>query len=120
VWFRLSLGAELSGRRGRDGDQIARFHYAQTKIDQAPDTILVDEEVVAVIQEQQQAVWARYPGSKYRYLFPSAMRIAMATSLSADATTRGCCADSASWLISGTRTVERSSSAERIDSGTPA
>ena len=35
------------------GEEIARFRYAQTKIDIAPDTILVDSEVVAIIEEQQ-------------------------------------------------------------------
>jgi hypothetical protein len=53
-----------------EGDPVARFGYAQTKIAGAPDAILVDEEVVAVIQEQQQAVRDRYPGSTHRYLFP--------------------------------------------------
>jgi hypothetical protein len=52
------------------GEQVARFRYAQSKIDRAPDTILVDTEVVAIIEEQQQAVRARYPGSAPRYLFP--------------------------------------------------
>lgn len=33
-----------------EGEQIARFHYAQTKIDRATDTILIDAEVVAVIE----------------------------------------------------------------------
>jgi hypothetical protein len=37
-----------------EGEQIARFHYAQSKIDIAPDNILVDREVVAVIEEQRQ------------------------------------------------------------------
>jgi integrase len=51
-------------------ERIARFRYGQSKIDQAPDTILVDAEVVAVIAEQQQ--WARdqFPGPAPRYLFP--------------------------------------------------
>ena len=53
-----------------EGEQVARFHYAQTKIDRAPDTILVDTEVVTVIEEQQQAVRARFPGAVPRYLFP--------------------------------------------------
>jgi integrase len=53
-----------------DGEQVARFRYAQSKIDRAPDTILVDAEVVAVIEEQQQAVRARFPDSQPRYLFP--------------------------------------------------
>ncbi|HZE15297.1 MAG TPA: tyrosine-type recombinase/integrase, partial [Mycobacterium sp.] len=52
------------------GEQVARFRYAQSKIDRAPDTILVDTEVVAIIEEQQQAVRARYAGSAPRYLFP--------------------------------------------------
>ena len=52
------------------GERVARFHYAQTKIDRAPDTILVDAEVVAVIEEQQQAVRARFPDAAPRYLFP--------------------------------------------------
>jgi integrase len=52
-----------------EGEQVARFHYAQTKIDRAPDTILVDTEVVTVIEEQQQAVRTRFPDAP-RYLFP--------------------------------------------------
>jgi hypothetical protein len=52
-----------------EGEQVARFRYAQTKIDRAPDTILVDTEVVAIIEEQQQAVRARFPGTAFRYLF---------------------------------------------------
>ena len=53
-----------------DGEQIARWRYAQSKIDRAPDTILVDAEVVAVIKEQQQWVRDRFPGASPRYLFP--------------------------------------------------
>jgi integrase len=53
-----------------DGEQVARFRYAQSKIDHAPDTILVDAEVAAVIEEQQQFVRARYPDAQPRYLFP--------------------------------------------------
>lgn len=53
-----------------EGEQVARFQYAQTKIDRAPDTILVDAEVVAVVEEQQRAVQARFPDSMPRYLFP--------------------------------------------------
>ena len=51
------------------GEQIARFRYAQTKIDIAPDTILVDSEVVAIIEEQQRWVRDRYPGIQPRHLF---------------------------------------------------
>jgi hypothetical protein len=64
------LSPATAGAAEAAGDErIARFHYAQTKIDQAPDTILVDAEVIAVIEEQQQAVRDRYPGSTPRYLF---------------------------------------------------
>jgi hypothetical protein len=52
-----------------DGEEIARFRYAQSKIDTAPDSILVDHEVIAVIEEQQR--WARemLPGLTPRHLF---------------------------------------------------
>jgi integrase len=52
------------------GEEIARFRYAQTKIDIAPDTILVDSEVVAIIEEQQRWVRDRFPGIQQpRHLF---------------------------------------------------
>jgi len=51
-------------------ERIARFRYGQSKIDQAPDTILVDAEVVAVIAEQQRWVREQFPGLAQRYLFP--------------------------------------------------
>ncbi|MFE3645661.1 tyrosine-type recombinase/integrase [Streptomyces sp. NPDC059169] len=57
-----------------DGAFVARLRYQQTKIDQAPDTILVDAEVVAIIRAQQQWAdthlgprWAA--GSSPKYLF---------------------------------------------------
>lgn len=64
----------LSAATGRaldaaQGEQIARFHYAQTKIDIAPDTILVGSEVVAIIEEQQQWVRDRFPDTQPKYLF---------------------------------------------------
>jgi hypothetical protein len=53
---------------------VAKLRYQQTKIDGAPNTILVHTEVVAIIREQQQ--WAqRYfaehgaPGKTPKYLF---------------------------------------------------
>jgi integrase len=53
---------------------VAKLRYQQTKIDGAPNTILVHAEVVAIIREQQQ--WAdRYftehgtPGTTPKYLF---------------------------------------------------
>jgi integrase len=55
----------------------ARLRYQQTKIDGAPDTILVDEEITAIIAAQQE--WAgRYfaargaPGRTPKYLFLAA------------------------------------------------
>ena len=56
------------------GAMTARLRYQQTKIDGAPDTILVDAEVVAIIRAQQQwaATWLREraaPGARSRYLF---------------------------------------------------
>ena len=52
-----------------DGERLARFQYAQSKIDIAPDTILVDREVTAVITEQQQWIRDQFPGSTPRFLF---------------------------------------------------
>ncbi len=56
------------------GAMVARLRYQQTKIDGAPDTVLVDAEVVAIIREQQEwaATWLREhaaPGACPRYLF---------------------------------------------------
>lgn len=56
------------------GAMTARLRYQQTKIDGAPDTILVDAEIVAIIRAQQQWVttWLREhaaPGARPRYLF---------------------------------------------------
>ena len=77
-----------------EGEQVARFHYAQTKIDQAADTILVDTEVVTVIEEQQQAVRI---GSQapIATCFPAASATSMAISRSADACTLDRYSDSA-------------------------
>ena len=56
------------------GAMVARLRYQQTKIDGAPDTVLVDAEVVAIIGEQQEwaAGWLKEhaaPGACPRYLF---------------------------------------------------
>lgn len=64
----------LSAATGRateaaQGEQIARFRYAQSKIDIAPDTILVDTEVVAIIEEQQRWVHQRFPAARPQHLF---------------------------------------------------
>ncbi|GAB2959456.1 tyrosine-type recombinase/integrase [Saccharothrix stipae] len=52
-----------------DGNKVTRFRYAQSKIDIAPDTILVDQEVVAVVEEQRQWLRDRHPGVENRRLF---------------------------------------------------
>jgi hypothetical protein len=51
------------------GEEIARFRYAQSKIDIAPDSILVDHEVTAIIDEQRQWVRERFPDRAPRHLF---------------------------------------------------
>jgi len=51
------------------GEEIARFRYAQSKIDIAPDSILVDHEVTAIIDEQRQWVRDRFLDRAPRYLF---------------------------------------------------
>jgi hypothetical protein len=52
-----------------EGEQISRFTYAQSKIDIAPDSILVDREVIAVIEEQQTWVRTHFPEADPRFLF---------------------------------------------------
>ncbi len=51
------------------GEEVVRFRYAQSKIDVAPDTILVDREVAAVIEEQQRWVREAFPDLEPRFLF---------------------------------------------------
>lgn len=52
-----------------EGEEVARFQYAQSKIDIAPDSILVDREVTAVIEEQQQWIRERFPDIQPHFLF---------------------------------------------------
>jgi integrase len=52
-----------------DGEQVARFRYAQSKIDNAPDSILVDREVTTIIDEQRRWVRERFPDQAPRHLF---------------------------------------------------
>ncbi len=63
------LSAPPESTAGTDGERIARFHYAQTKIDVAPDTILVDQEVVEVIDEQRRWISEQFPDRQPRFLF---------------------------------------------------
>jgi integrase len=51
------------------GEQVARFRYAQSKIDIAPDSILVDHEVTAIIEEQRRWVRDKFPESSPQQLF---------------------------------------------------
>ncbi|MGW3661062.1 tyrosine-type recombinase/integrase [Streptomyces sp. NPDC005151] len=58
-----------------DGAFVAKLRYQQTKIEQAPDTILVDTEIVAIIRAQQQWAdthlgprWAEGASPKYLFL----------------------------------------------------
>jgi Phage integrase family len=72
----------LPGQPGPDRDDdghalVAKLRYQQTKIDGAPDTVPVHDEVVAIIAEQQQ--WAAAhaaarcaPGCRPKYLFLAA------------------------------------------------
>ena len=59
--------ATISASAG--GEQIARFRYAQSKIDNAPDSILVDQEVTTVIEEQRTWLLEHLPGLDPRHLF---------------------------------------------------
>jgi len=52
-----------------DGVELTRFQYAQSKIDIAPDSILVDREVTAVIEEQQTWLREQLPGIEPHFLF---------------------------------------------------
>ena len=56
-----------------EGGMVARLRYQQTKIDGAPETILVGANVVQIIREQQAWVrerWKLGPDETVRYLFP--------------------------------------------------
>ncbi|GAA3422477.1 tyrosine-type recombinase/integrase [Streptosporangium vulgare] len=64
-----------SAQDAADGAFVAKLHYQQTKIEQAPDTLLVDAEIVAIIREQQQWAdthlaprWASGVRAKYLFL----------------------------------------------------
>ena len=72
----LPAGPAAASSRDSAG-LTARLRYQQTKIEGAPDTILVDEEIVAIIRAQQQ--WAarflaasQSPVTSPKYLFLAA------------------------------------------------
>ena len=63
----------VPGPAAANGEEVARFTYAQSKIDIAPDSILVDREVIAVIEDQQ--AWVRaIPGHHAGLPVPAAVR----------------------------------------------
>jgi hypothetical protein len=63
-------GVTSCPRRGAGGSSraaaaaAAKLRYQRTKIDDAPDTILVDDEIVAIIRADQQRVRNRIPSSR--------------------------------------------------------
>lgn len=58
----------VAGPAGENGE-VTRFRYAQSKIGVAPDTILVDREVTAVIDEQLAWLHGNFPDFPRRHLF---------------------------------------------------
>jgi len=64
----------LSADGAADGVMVAKLRYCQTKIAGAPETILVGDDVVAVVREQQAWVREHYglaEGERVPYLFPA-------------------------------------------------
>jgi integrase len=56
-----------------EGGMVVKLRYQQTKIDAAPNTILVGRDVVQIVREQQAWVrqqWRLRPDQTVRYLFP--------------------------------------------------
>jgi integrase len=58
------LGSEVP-----DGRRVARLQYAQTKEEGAPDTILVDDDVINVVEEQLRWLKEAMPDYSGKYLF---------------------------------------------------
>lgn len=76
--------AGLSATAGGEGAFVARLRYAQTKIDNAPDTIPVEADVVGIVREQQEWLARREEsfsnGARSRWLFvrPQQNRLGLA------------------------------------------
>ena len=100
------------------GEQPARFTYAQSKIDIAPDSILVDREVAAVIEEQQAWVRQRFPGAPRPGCSCSRAGTSTALSPTRKAATASGFASSAAWPGSSTARATRSGSATPTGSAT--
>ncbi|WP_331765065.1 tyrosine-type recombinase/integrase (plasmid) [Streptomyces sp. NBC_01384] len=62
--------ATAAAVQAAEGEAVARFHYGQSKIDEAPDNILIDAEAVAIIEEQRQWLRERFPEGAPPHLFP--------------------------------------------------
>ena len=89
--------------RRRQNGEVTRFRYAQSKIDIAPDTILVDREVTAVIEEQQAWLREQLPGLPAAAPVPPAHRQqARQQAVLRPAPITGSCASSATWPRSPT------------------
>ena len=97
----LSSAPDISVQSGQD-QEVVRFRYAQSKIDTAPDTILVDREVSAVIEEQQRWVREHLPEFEPRHLSCSGPGTATATNPTRPEPTTGCSGNSATSLGSPT------------------
>jgi integrase len=63
------LSAARTASGGGEDRSLTRFRYAQSKIDVAPDTILVDREVTEIIAEQQEWLRTQHPNGNRRFLF---------------------------------------------------
>jgi len=76
--------AGLGSSAGGEGAFVARLRYAQTKIDNAPDTIPVEPDVVGIVREQQEWLALREAalgnGAHSRWLFvrPQQNRLGLA------------------------------------------
>jgi hypothetical protein len=68
----LSAAPHAAAAEAR-GHTLTRFRYAQSKIDVAPDTILVDHEVTEVIAEQHRWIHSQHPDGSRRFLFTRRM-----------------------------------------------
>lgn len=101
------------------GEEVFRFRYAQSKIDIAPDSILVDREVAAVIEEQQAWLRQSFPTGRLVSCSCNAPATDAVTSPTRQAPTSGCCASSAISCASPTARAERSGSATPTGFGTP-
>ena len=109
------------GPVGTGQDQaLTRFRYAQSKIDVAPDTILVDHDVTEVIAEQQQWLGNSIPKAPAASCSFSATATDPAASPTRPAPTTGCCAPSANSCKSPTARAGPCGSVAPTGSDTPA